>query len=906
MTKPLPNRDVAARATRKGRARLSAVEQKALASIEDENLKKVLGELLLSTRDTQDNFQEIEQWFPVQPDDIARRYENQSEADESQFWLKWLRKGKKRAAAKIRAYYESFAFKTHTLSLKVQGQDPTWPGDPEHEDATRQAEIRIFASDESESSGVFIIVSNGARYLLRREAGGGSNSDWLQVNSKRQLPGGSLVKGCLITADGVDLPRILQVGEDGRLLVADSTAERGLKWKTPEEVGLKGLEGRWAGLHYTWLTNTEVSDPGSGKAKRSNTNSALRISETDKDGNNVAAFLAAWDDSTTLTNRGTIVVRQVGSPKRFRILKITGALTDEGAWDSIPTELLAEGEALENEKEVAIEWVRTGDQGATGEKGAEGAKGVEGAKGAEGRSAGFKYTYSTNTESSDPGAGKLKFNNATLSEATLLRISETDGDGNSIAAFLATIDDSTSTVKGTLTLRKVGEPAKFATFQTSGVLNDNGTWDSLTVAHVASNGLVNNDVVTLEYSRTGDKGEKGEKGETGTKGEVGGAIETDSVASSAAGTGTLEWEHAFSESSKVQGVLVLIVANGSAADEVNAVTMSGVALEELSGSPFGHTAGGLQKGTIYAYFLPEWLIPEVSGGFMKMTVTGATTKRAVSIAVKADAPLRVEGTATLDSAGTTEPKVDVPEGRRAEKITYAALHSGDDSPTTIAGAGSTKVVEHDFGTQSAAWFTQSAHFGGNSNRISATQLFDEAGMFGVTIARVKDFGIVTALPTRVGRGDRCTFVADSANGVLWELEYDGEGAKPWKKIGGPPLTSGPLSAESKTNTEISGTGAPSIVAPLTMDFGGTFGAKWMQQRSIASGTMLLRLVVNGVVKLETAAIANSQFGTIPSLASIVGPQSVTKGQTINMGYSTTAGEASFVQMTLVVDPIRVG
>lgn len=131
--------------------------------------------------------------------------------------------------------------------------------------------------------------------------------------------------------------------------------------------------------------------------------------------------------------------------------------------------------------------------------------------------AGFTYTFLTNTEATDPGAGKLKFDKA-FAEATTLRISETDKDGNALAAFLATIDDSTSAVKGRLIVRKVGEPKVFAIFNLTGGLIDSGTWDSIGLAFVAGTGLANNDEVTVEFQRTGDKGDQGEKAPKGRKG----------------------------------------------------------------------------------------------------------------------------------------------------------------------------------------------------------------------------------------------------------------------------------------------------------------------------------------------------------------------------------------------------
>ena len=497
MTKPLPARDVEARVGRSGPPRLSAVEAKALAGVEDEGLRKLLGELLRQSAATQENFETIEQWFPVQPADVARRGENQGEGDTSQFWLRWLRKGKARAASTIRGLFDK-ASGLHELRLTVHGQDAAWPGDPEHEDASRLAEVRVFASDKDSTSGVLVVCGGpigGSAYVLRYDPGSGKViSDFLKTSLLQ--PG----KGTLVTADGVESPRSLAVGADGKILVADSTAEGGLRWKTAKEAAAEGPEGRWASLRYEHSTNTEETDPTAGKLKFNAGKTALFISETDKDGGAIASYLAAWDDSTTTASRGIVILRKIGTPATFAIYSVSGALTDKGTWDTLPVALLSSGGAFANGDALSVEFYRTGD------KGAEGAAGAPGAPGAEGRSAGIKYTYSTNIESSDPGAGKFKLNKTTLSEATVFRISETDGDANALAAYLATIDDSTSTVKGTIVIRKVGVPTVFAIFQTSGILNDNGTWDSFTVAHVASNGLANNDVCTIEFFRTGDKG----------------------------------------------------------------------------------------------------------------------------------------------------------------------------------------------------------------------------------------------------------------------------------------------------------------------------------------------------------------------------------------------------------------
>lgn len=130
--------------------------------------------------------------------------------------------------------------------------------------------------------------------------------------------------------------------------------------------------------------------------------------------------------------------------------------------------------------------------------------------------AGFTYTYLTAVTSTDPGAGKLNFNNASLASATIMYISETTSLAQAIAAEIATWDDSTSTIHGKLRIFKQADPSVYAIFNVTGTETDLGAWDSVTVAYVGGNGaLANNDAVTVQYIRTGDKGDTGGAGPAG-------------------------------------------------------------------------------------------------------------------------------------------------------------------------------------------------------------------------------------------------------------------------------------------------------------------------------------------------------------------------------------------------------
>jgi len=136
-----------------------------------------------------------------------------------------------------------------------------------------------------------------------------------------------------------------------------------------------------------------------------------------------------------------------------------------------------------------------------------GPTGPTGATGASGRDSGFgRWTFGTDTASSDPGSGVVKFNNATPASITEIYISETDADAVAMAAGLALIDDSTSTRKALLQFRKNGTPGTSITFACNGAITDNGTWVTIPVAHVVGSLPTNADSLLLYFAPVGDVG----------------------------------------------------------------------------------------------------------------------------------------------------------------------------------------------------------------------------------------------------------------------------------------------------------------------------------------------------------------------------------------------------------------
>jgi hypothetical protein len=146
---------------------------------------------------------------------------------------------------------------------------------------------------------------------------------------------------------------------------------------------------------------------------------------------------------------------------------------------------------------------------------------------AEASAANPKYTFSTTTSMADPGAGTLRYNHGTVASVSAIAIDDTTADtGNpDIEAWIASWDDSTSTIKGWLRLVEPGTPANYAVFHITGLTNNSG-WVQLAVTHIDSNGTFGNgDSIRVMFSRTGDKGETGSTGSTGSTGPAGPAID---------------------------------------------------------------------------------------------------------------------------------------------------------------------------------------------------------------------------------------------------------------------------------------------------------------------------------------------------------------------------------------------
>jgi len=122
---------------------------------------------------------------------------------------------------------------------------------------------------------------------------------------------------------------------------------------------------------FTWRfdTSTSMVDPGSGDVRFNNATlasvTALAISANTADIGqpDVSPYIVTWDDSTTLTNRGTITFIDSGNSGNFAIYNITAAITDNTTWLQITVAHVASAGTLANTTRLATDFVPTGDAG---------------------------------------------------------------------------------------------------------------------------------------------------------------------------------------------------------------------------------------------------------------------------------------------------------------------------------------------------------------------------------------------------------------------------------------------------------------------------------------------------------------------------------------------------------------
>ena len=259
---------------------------------------------------------------------------------------------------------------------------------------------------------------------------------------------------------------------------------------------------------YTFSTTTSMADPGAGILRYNDATvadvTAIAIDDLTADTGNpdIEAWIASWDDSTS-TIKGQLRLVEPGTPANYAVFNIT-ALTNHSGWVQLTVTHVDSNSTFGNTDSIRVTFTRTGDLGSTG---------------VTGSGEGLELTFETATADSDQGAGKVWYNNGTVGSATVFYIDDVDANAVNINSFVDSWDDSGSTVKGRLVVKKQTAPENYHMFNVTGAVTSASTYSKVAVTHVVSTGTISDgDAIFVSFSRTGDKGDTGATGGVGPVG----------------------------------------------------------------------------------------------------------------------------------------------------------------------------------------------------------------------------------------------------------------------------------------------------------------------------------------------------------------------------------------------------
>jgi len=137
--------------------------------------------------------------------------------------------------------------------------------------------------------------------------------------------------------------------------------------------------------------------------------------------------------------------------------------------------------------------------------------GATGATGSLGANPQLSMTFNNSTSDADPGAGKIAFNNGTLSSVSVLFVDDADDAGANITTFVQSWDDVTNAVaRGVITITKESTPATYATFKVTGAITDASGYTKVAVTHLTSSGTFSNsDGLSVHFAYSGADGSDG-------------------------------------------------------------------------------------------------------------------------------------------------------------------------------------------------------------------------------------------------------------------------------------------------------------------------------------------------------------------------------------------------------------
>lgn len=125
---------------------------------------------------------------------------------------------------------------------------------------------------------------------------------------------------------------------------------------------------------------------------------------------------------------------------------------------------------------------------------------------AKGDPGGVSFTFSTTTTDSDPGAGTLRLNHATMASVDKVFFDNTAKSTASVTAWLDSFDDTPGAVRGLLHMQEAGSE-KFLIFNVTGDVVDGTGYRKVPVSYVAgAGGFTNAARVAVIFVPRGNRG----------------------------------------------------------------------------------------------------------------------------------------------------------------------------------------------------------------------------------------------------------------------------------------------------------------------------------------------------------------------------------------------------------------
>lgn len=214
-----------------------------------------------------------------------------------------------------------------------------------------------------------------ALLFVKNSATPGDWSDGIDITGPAgpQGPAGTITIGDVTTVGPSDPAAVTNVGTSTNA-VLDFDIPKGDKGDKGDD-GDPGIQGNTGptgpntGLDYAFSTGTS-GDPGSGNVATntgnfSGTVTSIRISETGRNGEALAAVIASWGTSTNPGNLGTIRLFTVADRTEWIEATVT-AITDNGAYQTLTVTKLGGNSAPSATDIMSVFFARTGDQGSAG------------------------------------------------------------------------------------------------------------------------------------------------------------------------------------------------------------------------------------------------------------------------------------------------------------------------------------------------------------------------------------------------------------------------------------------------------------------------------------------------------------------------------------------------------------